>query len=291
MVHVISWSGGKDSTATVILFHRHEAKLLAPGDKVIVLFVEVMFDLINNISGHNPDIIDFIYKTKLEFESWGYEVRILRADKDYLDFFHHKMGRSRLHPEHEGMTYGFPASGICGIKRDLKLKPLEQFKKAIASEEHLDYVGIAVDEPKRLEALYKEPDTVSLLDRCGYTEAMAKELCKEYGMLSPQYALNNGKQKRDGCWFCPNAKLCEHEAIYKAHPEAWAKYVALEDEPNLAYPKWNCFAKDTLHERDCKIKGVEYTPTLQITPVAVKKANGYHQLTLDEYLDSLKIPG
>ena len=61
----------------------------------------------------------------------------------------------------------------------------------------------------------------------------------------------NGKpQKRDGCWFCPNAKLCEHRAIKEAYPDAWATYVALEDEPNLAYPKWNCYSKETLHDRD-----------------------------------------
>lgn len=256
MLHIVSWSGGKDSTATVILLHEHMHELINEGDRVIIVFAEVMFDLKNNISGHNPDIIQFMYKTAETFSSWGFEVRFLRAERDFLDFFHHKMKRSVTHPEHVGMTYGFPASGICGVKRDLKLKPIERFKKEIAGDEHIDYVGIASDEPERLDALYKQPNTVSLLDRYGYTEEMARELCEQNGMLSPQYNLINGKkkQKRDGCWFCPNAKLCEHEAIYRVYPQAWAQYVALEIEPNLAYPKWNCFAKETLHERDERIR-------------------------------------
>ena len=85
--HVISWSGGKDSTATILLFREHERELLREGDTVTILFAEVMFDRKNNISGHNPDIIEFIYQKKKIFESWGYNVEILRADKDYLDVF------------------------------------------------------------------------------------------------------------------------------------------------------------------------------------------------------------
>ncbi len=250
MTHIISWSGGKDSTATIILFKEHEKELLNPEDKVIILFAEVMFDKKNNISGHNPDIINFMYEKAKVFESWGYEVKFLRAEKDFLDFFYHTMKRAVTHPEHVGMTYGFPASGICGIKRDFKLKPMNDFKEEMNKTEHIDYVGIALDEPKRLESLYSTPNTVSLLANYGYTEEMAKQLCIEHNMLSPQYLLNNGKQKRDGCWFCPNAKLCEHKAIKEAHPEAWAKYVSLEDTPNLAYPKWNCFSDETLHQRD-----------------------------------------
>ena len=256
MNHVISWSGGKDSTATVILFHLHQEDLMVPGDKVTILFSEVMFDNENNISGHNPDIIAFIHEKAKIFRSWGYDVLFLRAEGDFLTFFHHKMGKSRIHPEHEGMTYGFPASGICGVKRDLKLKPMERYKKSLKGTEYREYVGIALDEPTRLEALYKNPNAISLLDQYGYIEEEAKRLCEEYDMLSPQYSLQTGgrSQKRDGCWFCPNAKLCEHQLIFERMPEVWAKYVALEDEPNLAYPKWTRFSDETLHDRDRKLK-------------------------------------
>lgn len=270
MFHIHSWSGGKDSTADVKIFHEHESEILKPGDEVLIVNAEIMFDKKNNIPGVNPDIFDFTHKTAKIFENWGYKVKFLRSDKDFLDFFFHKMGKSRVHPEHEGMTYGFPASGICGVKRDLKLKPIEKFKKEMASVEHIDYVGIAADEKSRLESLYKQPNTVSVLDQYGVTEADAMQICKENDMLSPQYLLNGGKQKRDGCWFCPNAKFCEHKLIAERYPDAWAKYVSLEDVSNVAYDKWNCFAKETLHERDYRIK------------------HPYIQMTIDDWMEAQK---
>lgn len=268
MNHIISWSGGKDSTATIILFKQHEQELINPGDNVIIIFAEVMFDAKKNISGHNPQIIQFIHEKAEIFRSWGYDVRILRADgkrKDFLDFFYHTMGKSRKCPEHEGMTYGFPASGMCGVKRDLKLQPMDKFKKAMQNTDHIDYVGIAADEKKRLVSLYKDKNIVSLLDRYGYTEEDARRLCVEYDMLSPQYTLDGGRQSRDGCWFCPNAKLCEHKAIRDANPEAWKKYVSLENTPNLAYAKWNMWSDETLHQRDTLLK------------------DGYRQMTVFDY--------
>lgn len=253
LLHFISWSGGKDSTASVILMKLHLHELVDSGDEVKILFSEVMFDKKNNISGHNPDIIKFMHKTAAIFESWGFSVEFLHSDKDYLDIFYHKLTRSP-NPNRVGMTHGFVPSGKCAVKRDCKLKPIEKWKAAHNDIEKIEYVGIAVDEPARLESLHKSPNKKSLLEMYNFTEADAMELCREYDMLSPQYSLNNGKQGRDGCWFCPNAKLCEHEAIYKTSPEAWEKYVSLESEPALAYPKWNCFSKETLHQRDKLIK-------------------------------------
>ncbi|MCR5144744.1 MAG: hypothetical protein K6B67_05490 [Lachnospiraceae bacterium] len=254
--HIICWSGGKDSTATVILFHEHEKELLKPGDKVTILFVEVMYDLKRNISGHNPDIIDFIYEKKKIFESWGYNVEILRSkDKDFLTNFYHKLTRSP-DPERVGKTYGFvSSSSICAIRKDCKLKPMNEWNKLHANDNQVQYVGIALDEPKRLESLHKQPDRASLLEKYGYTEDMAMELCRKYDMVSPQYFLP-GNQMRDGCWFCPNCKFFESKNIYERMPDIWEEYVALEDTPNLAYPKWNCYSKETLKERDLRVKGL-----------------------------------
>ena len=233
---------------------------MQPGDKVTILFAEVMYDLKRNISGHNPDIIDFIYEKKQIFESWGYNVQILRSkDKDFLTNFYHKLKRS---PDQErvGKTWGFVPSGICAIKRDCKLKPINEWNKLHASENRIQYIGIALDEPSRLESLHKQPDQVSLLEKYGYTEEDAMELCKKYNMVSPQYSLPG--ITRDGCWFCPNAKLCEHKYIYERMPKVWNEYVALEKEPNLAYPKWNPYTTQTLAERDKLVRGIGVQMTI-----------------------------
>lgn len=261
------WSGGKDSTATVILLKKHWEELIkTPDDTATIVFSEVMFDKKEGISGHNPDIINFIYKTSDVFKSWGFNVQILHSDKDYLDVFYHKLTRS---PDlnRVGLTHGFVPSGICAVKRDCKIRPINEWEGNNCTGEYVKHEGIAIDEPSRLISLHKKTDTTSLLEKYNITEKDARNICDWYDMLSPQYSLNEGKQARDGCWFCPNAKLCEHRAIKEKNPEAWNKYVAMENEPDLAYPKWNPYTKETLHDRDEYLK------------------NGYRQLRFDEIMN------
>lgn len=50
MKYIASWSGGKDSTASIILAHEHNEPL------DLIIFSEVMFD--ENISGELPEHID-----------------------------------------------------------------------------------------------------------------------------------------------------------------------------------------------------------------------------------------
>ena len=290
MKHVVSWSGGKDSTATVILMHEHQNELLNKGDEVVILFSEVMFNKKKGISGHNPDNIKFIYEKKKVFEKWGFRVEILHSDKDYLDIFHHRLVRSP-DPSRVGLVHGFVPSSICAVKRDCKLKPIKQWFTDNPGEV-TEYVGIAVDEPKRLDSLHKRKNMVSLLEKYNYTEEEAKKLCIKYDMLLPQYL--NASQKREGCWFCPNAKLCEHRAVKEQMPEAWAEYVALENTPNLAYSKWNPYTKETLHQRDEILsRGYKQITIFDFINVSSKaSAKDYFkvkempgQITLFDYLD------
>jgi len=250
MYHVISWSGGKDSTATVLLMREHQKEIIKAGDKVVILFTEVMYDLKRNISGHNPEVIQFIYEKKKIFESWGFQVEVLRSNRDFQYVFHHIMEKNTT-PDRIGRRYGFPVSGICSVRRDCKQLPrIKWFREHLKNRDYVEYVGIAADERKRLEII-KRKGCLSLLEMYHYTEADAMDLCRKHDMLSPQYGMDG--QKRDGCWFCPNAKLCEHKAIKEKMPEVWEEYVSLENLPNLGYPKWNVFSQETLHERNSKI--------------------------------------
>ena len=240
MLHVASWSGGKDSTANIILAHENGEPL------DVILFSEVMFSRQENISGEDPDHIRFIYNVaKPLFESWGYKVEIVRADVDYLDVFYHKVSRG----DGKGKTYGFVLNGLCAVKRDCKLPPINDYLESLGDEEIYSYVGIAVDEPTRLESLHKDSHAISLLEKYNYTEKMAYDLCEKYGLLSPNYfSLGN---KRGGCWFCPNAKCREHKKLRAENPELWYRFIALENEPNLWYGKFNCYKpKGELHRRE-----------------------------------------
>lgn len=180
MEYIASFSGGKDSTATIILAHEHNE----PLDKII--FSEVMFD--KNISGELPEHIDFILnKCKPLFEGWGYEVKILHSEYTYMDCFNHITTRSRK-PERNGKRNGFPMAGRCIINDRCKIKPIKDFIKTKDPKQITQYLGIAIDEPKRLERLKDEKTIrISLLEKYRYTEKMAYELCEKYNLLSPTY--------------------------------------------------------------------------------------------------------
>lgn len=210
----------------------------------IILFSEVMYDRKRGISGENPEHIRFIKDTKPLFESWGYEVHILRADTDYLGFFNRIIENPKKYQDRKGKKFGFPVFGMCGVKRDCKEKPIKDYLSKI-EDEIIQYVGICADEETRLESLHKQSGGISLLEKYGYTEDMARQKCEEYGLLSPVYKYS----KRGGCWFCPNAKLPEHREIRRLYPEIWREFVSLEDTENVAYDKWNVFG-DKLHEID-----------------------------------------
>lgn len=160
MKHVASCSFGKDSIATVILAKEHNE----PLDGIV--YCEVMFD--KEISGELPEHRDFIYNKAIPiFESWGYKVTVLRSDITYMDCFNHRTKKGKR----SGMKKGFVMSGHCDVQRDCKLKPIKEYWKQ-QQKDVVQYIGIAKDEPKRLERIANTENKVSLLEKYGYTEQM-----------------------------------------------------------------------------------------------------------------------
>lgn len=233
MTYICSCSGEKDSVATIILAHEKGY----PLDEVI--FSEVMFD--ENISGELPEHIDFINNVlKPKCEEWGYKFKIVRSEKNYMWEFNRILTRSKKYPGHIGWRYGFPMAGRCVINNECKVKPIKDYIKSIG--EHRQYIGIAADEPTRLERL--TDDKISILAKEGYTEAMAYDLCKQYGLLSPTYEFT----KRGGCWFCPNARFIQLYHLYHHHRDLFEKLKALEKEPNIIGYCWNTLTKTSIYD-------------------------------------------
>lgn len=232
MKYIASWSGGKDSTASIILAHEHNDPL------DLIIFSEVMFD--ENISGELPEHIDFIKNKAIPvFNSWGYEVKILHSDKTYMDCFHHRTVRGK----NVGMKKGFVMSGHCDVQRDCKLRAIRNFWKSVEGK-ITQYIGIATDEPVRMERVVKTRNQVSLLEKYGYTEQMAFDLCGKYNLLSPIYDF----APRGGCWFCPNARHAQLKYLRTNHRDLWDKLIQLENEPNLIGNKWNTLTNTSIHD-------------------------------------------
>ena len=218
---IASCSMGKDSIATLLLAKEHGE----PLDEAV--YCEVMFD--KDVSGEVPEHRDFIYGTAIPaLERMGIKIIVLRSEKTYVDLF---TGRITRGPK-KGMVRSFPICGRCAVQRDCKMKPLEKYKRSLPPGT-VSYIGIAHDEQERLLRL--DGTKVSLLEKYGYTEQDARQLCDQAGLLSPIYEFTD----RGGCWFCPNAKRKELRHLYDRHPELWARMMELQALPGKVTEKFN----------------------------------------------------
>lgn len=217
-LYIASCSFGKDSIATILLALENNE----PLDRVV--FAEVMFDHEKGISGEIPEHIQWVYDTAIpKLGSMGVKVDVVKDKQDYKSFFTNAVGAGKF----KGFLYGFPIGGKCVINRNCKIRPINSYYKQFKGCEIIQYVGIAKDEPKRLSRLKR--NQVSLLEKLGYTESMAMNKCKEYGLVSPIYA----KGSRGGCWFCMNASIQSYSSLRDNHPELWGELRELSKTPNL----------------------------------------------------------
>lgn len=219
--HIASCSFGKDSIATVLLAIEHGE----PLDEIA--YCEVMFDDV--ISGEIPEHIDFIREKAIPtFGRYGIKTVVLRDEWSYVKHFTATLTRGMR----KGKIRGFPLCGICSICRDCKLPPIRQYIARLPADT-VQYIGIAKDEQERLLRL--DSKRISLLDRYGYTELDARELCERHGLLSPIYEFTD----RGGCWFCPNAKERELRHLFDHHKDLWQQMLELQAMPNKCTELFN----------------------------------------------------
>lgn len=94
---------------------------------------------------------------------------------------------------------------------------MEAIKKSKkATKESIQYIGIAVDEPKRFRNLNDK--VKSPLVAAGWTEEMCRKWCEDNNLLSPIYMTS----ARGGCWFCHNQGVDQLRLLRKNYPDLWA---------------------------------------------------------------------
>ena len=214
--YVVACSGGKDSVATILTALKYNE----PLDEVI--WVEVMFD--QETSGEVPEHREFVYNSLKPFcEEHGIRFTVLHSPKTYDDVFHHIFTRGK----NTGGKHGFTWPRRCAVNRDCKLKAIYEYKQ-LEKNYLVFYIGIAADEKKRLKRLNKT-NNISLLEKYNLTEISAFNLCKKNNLLSPVYNLT----KRNGCWFCPNAKDTELLHLLNHHVDLFDKLIKWENEKNV----------------------------------------------------------
>ena len=215
--HVVACSGGKDSVATILTALKHNE----PLDEVT--WVEVMFD--KETSGEVPEHRNFVYCSLKPFcEKNGIRFTVLHSPKTYEDVFHQTFKRGK----NNGKKYGFARARGCFVNRECKLGAFKEYKRQQESS-IVFYIGIAADEPKRLERLNNKTE-ISLLAKYGITEKDALDLCKKNNLLSPVYGIS----RRNGCWFCPYTKDKELLHFLKNNSNTFDRLIEWEKEENLS---------------------------------------------------------
>ena len=79
------------------------------------------------------------------------------------------------------------------------------------------YIGIAADEPLRIERHMKNPKKILPLVQIGWDEALCGLEAQYMDMLSPTYETG----ERDGCWFCHNQGVGQLRLLRKNYPDLW----------------------------------------------------------------------
>ena len=158
MKHIVQFSGGKDSTAMLLMMLERGMQV----DEIIFCDTGKEF----------PQMYDHIKKVE---EYIGRKVTVLKAEKsfDYYMCEHEKTkGKKKGHK-----GYGWARMWVRWCTRILKQEPTKRYLKNIG--EYTEYIGIAYDEPKRHKNIPK--NTVHPLFSWGITEAEALQYCYDKG--------------------------------------------------------------------------------------------------------------
>lgn len=200
--YILSLSYGKDSLACLGAIEQ----LGWPLDRIV--HAEVWAT--DTIPADLPPMVEFKAKADEIIEQrWGIRVEHFRSKHTYDELFHavKKTGRG------PGDFRGFPMVRGTWCNSDLKRPALRMG----CPKHSVQYVGIAVDEPERLERL-KKHSKVSPIAEAGWEEAYCRKWCEENDLLSPIYTTAT----RGGCWFCHNQGVDQLRLLRKNYPEYWA---------------------------------------------------------------------
>ena len=212
---VASISYGKDSLA---MLHVITDVLGWPLDRIITAEVWAT----DTISADLPDMVAFKDEAdRIILGRWGIQVEHFTATnqdgskKTYEQVFFRQRTHSRAGAN--GAIYGWPFQRGPWCNSELKMVAIRAAHKS--SDGCIQYIGIAADEPFRVER-HKDNKNVRMpLVEAGWTEAMCRAWCEENGLLAPVYQRGD----RGGCWFCHNQPVDELRALRKDYPELWAK--------------------------------------------------------------------
>ena len=214
-VYIVSFSGGKDSTAMLLLL----LKKGYPIDEVIMCDTGMEF----------ADMYDHIEKVR---KAINVPITILKSEKsfEYYMFDHVKTkGKNK-----GSKGYSWPDFRNRWCTSNLKQQVIAKYLKETYPKDKYEiweYHGIALDESQRTQK-NNNKNCLYPLVQWRMTESDGLQYCYDNG-----YDWNGLYRKlgRVSCWCCPLKNLKELKVIYKEFPEYWEK---LKEWDNKTYRRF-----------------------------------------------------
>lgn len=206
--HAVSLSGGKDSTAMLLLMIERGLPINT------VLWADTGMEF-PEMYDHIRKVDDYLYRER------GIHITMLRHPKgfEYLMFEEEKQKPSSIENRQRlGVPLygnGWPGVKVRWCTGQLKTHLISKEVNRLKGEyQALHYVGIAADEPKRIKN-----EQYPLVD-WGITEAEALKLCYDRGYdWGGLYEIYH----RCSCWCCPLQRIDELRKLRHHHPELWKR--------------------------------------------------------------------
>ena len=206
--HAVSLSGGKDSTAMLLLMIERGLPINT------VLWADTGMEF-PDMYDHISKVDDYLYRER------GIHITMLRHPKgfEYLMFEEEKQKPSSIENRQRlGVSLygnGWPGAKVRWCTGQLKTHLISKEVNRLKGEyQALHYVGIAADEPKRIKN-----EQYPLVD-WGITEAEALKLCYDRGYdWGGLYEIYH----RCSCWCCPLQRIDELRKLRHHHPELWKR--------------------------------------------------------------------
>lgn len=200
-------------------------------DKIV--HAEVMAT--ENIPADLPPMVDFKRKADaIIYDRWG-----LKVEHYSVSNYQEKFYRFNKRKEH---IYGFPFIRGAWCNSELKIAAINKIK----CENRIDIVGIAADEPVRIEKALKRGNLLPLV-KIGWTESDAKQWCIDNDLLSPIYS---DETTRGGCWFCHNQGVNQLRLLRKNYPDLWELLLKWDSDSPVTFKADG----HTVHDYDKRFK-------------------------------------
>ena len=216
MKHILSLSGGKDSTFLLLEILRRNHPLNE------VVFFDTGWEF--------PEMYDHLDKLKRLCKDNNIKFVTLHPDKsfDYLMF-----------------DKGYSWCGrMCRWGTACKTQAIDKYLKDVG--EYIIYVGIAADEPERVERNTDIRKKMPLVD-WGITEAECLQGCYDAGF---DFGGMYKHLDRLSCKFCRNKNLKELRNIYRYYPDVWEELKDYQNRTPYPYHPEG----PTIHDLECRFK-------------------------------------